>query len=104
MPVFVYAVINPDGSEGETLEIEQALNDPPLTTHPLTGEPLRRIHVPAGLVLKYGEGEIKRKVNDEKELAKLGFTRYERDAATGRYHKTAGTDPNAPESFVKPAG
>ncbi|MCR5183130.1 MAG: hypothetical protein K6B46_00310 [Opitutales bacterium] len=104
MATFVYVVINPDGSQGETLEIEQSINDAPLTRHPLTGEALQRVHTPAGLVLRYGEGEIKRKVNDERELAKLGFTRYERDPATGRYHKTAGNDPAAPESFVKPAG
>lgn len=104
MAVFVYVVIKPDGSRGETLEIEQSIDDAPLTQHPLTGEPLQRVHTPAGLVLRYGEGEIKRKVNDEQELAKLGFTRYERDPATNRYYKTAGTDPNAPESFAKPVG
>lgn len=104
MPTFVYCVINPDGSDGATLEIEQAFGDKPLTRHPLTGEPLRRVITAAGLVTRYGEGEIKRKVNDSSELSRLGFTRYERDPATGRYHKTAGTDPNAPESFIKPQG
>lgn len=104
MPTFVYCIVNPDGSDGATLEIEQAFGDAPLTRHPLTGEPLRRVITAAGLVTRYGEGEIKRKVGDSQELARLGFTRYERDPATGRYHKTAGTDPNAPESFVKPQG
>ena len=104
MPVFVYCIVNPDGSDGATLEIEQPFGDAPLTRHPLTGEPLRRVLTPAGLVTRYGEGEIRRKVNDSRELEKLGFTRYERDPASGRYFKTAGTDPNAPESFAKPRG
>ena len=60
MPIFVYVVVRLDGSDGETLEIEQGAGDAPLTKHPLTGAPLRR--------------------------------------------KTAGTDPNAPESFRKPRG
>ncbi len=104
MPVFVYVVVNADGSDGDTLEIEQPFGDAPLTKHPLTGAPLRRVITPAGLVTRYPEGEIRRMVSDSQEIAKRGFTRYERDPATGRYHKTAGTDPNAPESFVKPQG
>ncbi len=104
MPIFVYAVVNPDGSDGETLEIEQPQGDAPLTKHPITGAPLRRIFTAAGLVTRYPEGEIRRMVNDSQEIEKRGFTRYERDPNTGRYHKTAGNDPNAPESFVKPRG
>ncbi len=104
MPIFVYAVLNPDGSDGETLEIEQPLGDAPLKKHPISGAPLRRIFTAAGIVSKYSEGEIRRIVSDSQEIAKRGFTRYERDPATGRYHKTAGNDPNAPESFTKPRG
>ena len=104
MPIFSYIVLNPDGSDGAELEIEQGLHDAPLSRHPLTGAPLRRKITAAGLVTKYGEGEIRRKVNDSSELARLGFTRYERDKATGRYFKTAGSDPAAPESFAKPRG
>ena len=104
MPIYVYAVVNPDGSDGDTLEIEQGFGDPPLTKHPLTGAALRRVITAAGLVTRYPEGEIRRMVSDSQEIAKRGFTRYERDPATGRYHRTAGTDPDAPESFVKPKG
>lgn len=104
MPIFVYVVVRPDGSDGETLEIEQGAGDAPLTKHPLTGAPLRRAFSVPGLVTRYSEGEMKRKSADERCFAARGFTKYERDPATGVYHKTAGTDPNAPESFRKPSG
>ncbi len=104
MPTFIYVVVNPDGSEGSRLEIEQGVNDAPLTKHPLTGAPLRRVFSPPGLVVQYSEGEMKRRTTDEKYLSARGFTKYERDPATGVYHKTAGTDPNAPETFRKPRG
>lgn len=104
MPIFVYIVVKPDGSDGETLEIEQGAGDAPLTKHPLTGAPLRRAFSVPGLVTRYSEGEMKRKSADERCFAARGFTKYERDPATGVYHKTAGTDPNAPESFRKPRG
>lgn len=104
MPTFIYVVINPDGSDGAQFEIEQSLNDAPLTQHPLTGAPLRRVFSPLGLVTQYSDGEMKRKSTDENYLASRGFTKYVRDASTGVYHKTAGTDPNAPETFRKPRG
>lgn len=104
MPVYIYAEINPDGSEGARLEIEQGLNDAPLTKHPLTGTPLRRVFSAPGLATQYSEGEMKRKSADENYFASRGFTKYERDPATDVYHKTAGTDPHAPETFRKPRG
>lgn len=104
MPIFTYVIVNPDGSDGATLEIEQGTNDAPLTRHPLTGEPLRRVFSVLGLVTQYSEGEMKRRTTDSKYIAAHGFTKYERDPATGIYHKIAGTDPNAPETFRKPRG
>lgn len=104
MPIFTYVVVNPDGSDGSALEIEQGVNDAPLTRHPLTGAPLRRVFSAPGLVTRYAENEMKRAVNDEKFFAERGFTKYERDPATGVYHKIAGTDPAAPETFRKPNG
>lgn len=104
MPIFVYAVVNPDGSDGAEFEIEQAPGDAPLTRHPLTGEPLRRVYSAPGLATHYSDGEIKRMVGDEAYISSRGFTKYERDPATGVYHKIAGTDPAAPETFSKPRG
>lgn len=43
MPVYEYEVLGPDGSVSGILEVEQRMSDPPLTAHPETGAPLRRI-------------------------------------------------------------
>jgi len=104
MPIFTYIVVKADGSDGETLEIEQNLNDAPLERHPITGEKLRRVFSAVGLVTRYAENEMKRATTDEKLFSERGFTKYERDPATGIYHKTAGTDASAPETFRKPDG
>ncbi len=104
MPIYTYVEIKTDGSDGATFEIEQALSDPPLTRHPLTGTPLRRAYSAPSIVSQYSDGEMRRRTRDEAYLAAHGFTRYERDPATGVYHKTAGTDPAAPETLSKPRG
>ncbi len=45
MPTYVYGVIlsEDDDTVGETFEVEQGIKDPPLTHHPVTGEPVRRV-------------------------------------------------------------
>lgn len=39
MPIYVYEIIK----SGETFEVLQKITDRPLTEHPETGEPVRRI-------------------------------------------------------------
>ena len=97
MPVYTYREINADGSEGDVFEIEQPVSAGVLTTHPVTGKPVRRLFAAPNLVTQYGEGEIRRKTKDKAYLESKGFTRYEKDKATGTYHKTAGSDPAAPD-------
>ena len=46
MPLYTYQVINKDGSEGELFEVFRRMSDPPLTEHPETGEPVRRVFQP----------------------------------------------------------
>lgn len=99
MPIYVYRIVNADGSDGDTFEIEQAASDPALAVHPLTRQPVRRVFLPPNLGIKYPEGEIRRKVTDKGYLESRGFTRYEKDKITGTYHKTAGTDPAAPDTL-----
>ena len=41
MPTYVYCVVNQDGTDGEVFEVVQRMSDPPLTTHPETGRPVR---------------------------------------------------------------
>jgi len=43
MPTYVYETIPTNGSESKTFEFRQSILDPPLTKHPETGEPVRRI-------------------------------------------------------------
>ncbi len=100
MPIYVYQEIREDGSEGELLEIEQPMSAKPLEVHPLTGRKLRRVYLPPAVTTKYTPGHAK-KMLTEKNVAKAGFTKYERDKLTGAYHKTAGSDPRAPDVLRK---
>ena len=60
---------------------------------------MRRVFYAPNLVTKYAAGEIKRKTGDKAFLESKGFTRYDKDKATGRYHMTAGSDPGAPDTI-----
>lgn len=96
MPVYVYQEILPDGSEGETFECMQGMSAPALTTHPKTGNPVRKVFHAPNVSSKYTEGATKNRLSDQ-NVEKHGFTRYEKDKITGRYHKTAGKDKRAPD-------
>jgi predicted nucleic acid-binding Zn ribbon protein len=99
MPVYTYQLVNADGSDGAVFEIEQHADDPPLAAHPLTGQTARRVYPAPHLAGQYHERKVNAQLKDEKHLANLGFTRYERDKISGEYHKTAGRDTRAPDSF-----
>lgn len=88
MPLYVYQVIEADGSEGEVFEIMQRMSDPTLTTHPETGQPIKRILAVPNAMTKHTPGSLS---NDR--LSRLGFTKYQK-AGDGHYEKTAGDGPN----------
>lgn len=96
MPIYVYQVILEDGAEGPTFEIEQPMTDDALTIHPITGHKVKRVYQPPNLATKYTPGSTKAKL-ETKNVEKAGFTKYERDKLTGKYHKTAGADKRAPD-------
>ena len=96
MPTYVYQEILPDGAEGETFEIEQSMSDAPLVRHPRTGNPVRKVFLAPNLPSRYTESATKKKLSDG-NIEQHGFTRYEKDKVTGRYHKTAGKDRRAPD-------
>lgn len=96
MPIYVYEVIQEDGSKGQIFEIEQSMKDPALKTHPQTGERVRRVYQPPNLATRYTPGATKSKL-ETKNVEKAGFTKYEKDKLTGKYHKTAGADKRAPD-------
>ncbi len=95
MPTYVYCEVREDGSDGDRFEVVQRMSDPPLTEHPETGRPVRRVFQPPNLGLKHTPGQEKR-LTDPAYQASKGFTRYEKDGA-GRYVKTAGRE--GPSSF-----
>lgn len=93
MPTYVYAVVLPDGSDGSVFEVVQKMSDAPLTKHPQTGEPVRRLVTAPNLSLQWSEGADKGKLSDS-NLARLGFTKYQ-NAGGGRFEKRAGAGPDA---------
>jgi hypothetical protein len=92
MPTYVYQVISNDSAEGETFEVFQKMSDPPLTTHPRTGQPVRRVIQAPHIAGDWSDSATKQKLSD-KNLDRLGFTKYQR-AGDGKFEKRAGKGPN----------
>lgn len=90
MPVYVYQEILPDGSDGERFEVLQRISDPALQTHPQTGNAVRRV-ITAAFTPKGFLGHDKKEVMSDKNLEKLGFTKYVKGKRG--YEKTAGDGP-----------
>ncbi len=88
MPLYVYQVIEPDGSDGEVFEVMQRMSDPPLTVHPENGKPVQRIISAPNAVTRFGAGNL-----SPERLGRLGFTQYKK-AGDGHYEKTAGSGPD----------
>jgi len=93
MPIYVYEVITKDDSEGEQFEIFQSMADAPLTRHPETGQPIRRVFQAPAIGGKWSESAMNKSVADDKKLDKMGFTKYVK-AGDGRYEKRAGKGPD----------
>ncbi len=90
MPTYVYQEILENGAGGDVFEVVQRMADEPLTTHPTSGRPVRRLLQPPGLTLKAGGSKTSL---DDGNLARLGFTKYQK-ASDGKYEKTVGTGPD----------
>jgi hypothetical protein len=88
MPLYVYQVIEPDGSEGEVIEVLQEMSEPPLAHHPENGKPVQRLLVAPSTLRRFGPGNL-----SNSRLDRLGFTKYQR-SGKGTYEKTAGQGPN----------
>ena len=87
MPLYVYQVIEPDGTEGEVFEVLQDLSEPPLTQHPETGRPVQRLLGMPSTLRRFGPAKL-----SDRNLEQKGFTRYER-RGKGTYEKTTGVGP-----------
>ena len=93
MPFYVYEVVREDGQPGERFEVQQSMNDPPLTEHPETGAPVRRVIQPPHVTGTSSLARADRTLKDDKKLGDLGFTKYVR-AGDGTYEKRAGKGPD----------
>ena len=93
MPIYVYEVILEDGESGQQFEVSQKMTDDALTEHPTTGQPVRRVIQPPLLGGKYSDAGMKKTVNDEKKLDKMGFTKYVKQS-DGTYEKKIGKGPD----------
>ena len=93
----MYQEILSDGTDGDVFECMQSMSEPALKLHPRTGNPVRKIFHAPNVTSRYTERNTKNKLSDQ-NIEQHGFTRYEKDKITGRYHKTAGRDKRAPET------
>ncbi len=91
MPIYTYQIIHEDGSEGETFEYRHAMADPPLSTHPETGEKVARVYSAPHIAGWSNERQHKQATSD-KNLDRLGFTKYVRNGK-GHYEKRTGKGP-----------
>ena len=74
-------------------EVIQPISAEPLTEHPETGEPVRRIIQPPYIGGTWSESSMNKSVNDDKKLDRLGFTKYVK-SGDGTYEKRAGKGPD----------
>lgn len=87
MPIYTYQVIRDDGSEGETFEVVRRMSDPPLESHPETGERVKRIYQPVNIGGSYST----RDTLSDSHIEKHGFTKYQK-TGKGSYERTAGKE------------
>jgi hypothetical protein len=91
MPLYVYEVVLPDGTGGETFEVIQRMAEDPLTQHPESGEPVRRVFGEPNTPRAWTDSQGSNAVSD-KNLAAPGFTKYVK-TGNGTSEKTAGAGP-----------
>lgn len=92
MPTYVYEVIPQEGEATEMFEVVQSMNDAPLTKHPETGEPVRRVLQPPNIASKWTDSAMHRASADDGKLERLGFTKYVK-SGDGTYDKAFGEGP-----------
>jgi len=92
MPLYLYEVINDDGTGGERFEVIQRMADAPLTAHPESGIPVRRVFGVPNAPRAWTDSQGKAATSD-KNLERLGFTQYVK-GDSGKYEKKFGKGPD----------
>lgn len=93
MPIYLYEVILEDDEPGHRFEVFQKMSDPPLTHHPKTGQPVRRLICAPKVAGRNSDMAVKSKLKDDRAIEQMGFTKYQK-TGDGRYEKTAGKGPD----------
>ena len=75
MPTYVYELDIDDDDKQERFEVFQKMTDEPLTHHPETGAKVRRV-IGVPYVPKVYHGQSTDKTLSDKNLDRLGFTKY----------------------------
>ncbi|MCC5833533.1 MAG: hypothetical protein JJU20_02260 [Opitutales bacterium] len=100
MPVYVYETLNPIDCHRHRFELCQSINEAPLTHHPKNSDlPVRRV-IQAPYVSSCHTPGSEKQLQANETLERSGFTKYERDKQTGRYHRVTGK--GGPVSFDNP--
>jgi predicted nucleic acid-binding Zn ribbon protein len=94
MPTYVYEVISKGDEPGERFEVVQKMTDDPLTKHPETGEPVRRVFLPFQIAGPGSPMKTDRAMADDNKLERLGFTKYVK-SGDGQYEKVVGKGPES---------
>ena len=92
MPIYVYEVVLTDGEAGQVFEVMQKMSEAPLTKHPETGQPVRRVIQPPHIAGQWSEAGARQQLSN-RNLEAHGLTKYVR-AGDGYYEKRAGKGPN----------
>ncbi|MHC4991158.1 MAG: FmdB family zinc ribbon protein [Planctomycetota bacterium] len=92
MPTYVYQIVNDDGSEGPTFEVVQKMSDAPLTTHPETGQNVRRVPTAPNIGGDWSDASTRSKLSDN-NLDRLGFAKYQ-NVGGGQFERRAGSGPD----------
>ncbi len=78
MPTYVYEILDRAGQPtGEVFEVVQSMKEPALEAEPTTGRPCRRAIVAPNIAGKWSGVKGKAALSN-KNLERLGFTKYER--------------------------
>jgi hypothetical protein len=91
MPIYVYELDIDDDSQQERFEFFQKMSDRPFTRHPETGQPIRRVITAPYVPTAYRPQSTDQALSD-KNLDRLGFTKYVRKDGGG-YEKRTGPGP-----------
>jgi len=92
MPTYVYETVTDDPDQREVFEVVQSMKDEPLTVHPESGLPVRRIIQAPHIGGKWSSPTKSSAGPSDSKLSDLGFTKYVKTSG-GTYEKTVGQGP-----------